>query len=44
MSYAKETLKYVQDLWGRKVTLVTKTKEGKQIEIVCNEDRKIFIN
>ena len=44
MSYAKETLKYVQDLWGRKVTLVTKTKERKQIEIVCNEDRKIFIN
>lgn len=44
MSYAKETLKYVQDLWGRKVTLITKTKEGKQIEIVCNEDRKIFIN
>lgn len=44
MSYAKETLKYVQDLWGRKVTLVTKTKECKQIEIVCNEDRKIFIN
>lgn len=44
MSYAKETLKYLQDLWGRKVTLVTKTKEGKQIEIVCNEDRKIFIN
>ncbi|MCR1952411.1 MULTISPECIES: SpoVR family protein [unclassified Clostridium] len=44
MSYAKETLKYVQDLWGRKVTLITKTKEGKQIEIICNEDRKIFIN
>lgn len=44
MSYAKETLKYLQDLWGRKVTLVTKTKEGKQVEIVCNEDRKIFIN
>ena len=33
MSYAKETLKYVQDLWGRKVTLVTKTKEGKQMKI-----------
>ncbi|MPM34222.1 hypothetical protein SDC9_80804 [bioreactor metagenome] len=44
MSYAKETLKYVQDLWGHKVTLITKTKEGKSVEIVCNEDRKIFIN
>lgn len=44
MSYAKETLKYAQDLWGHKVKLITKTKEGKEVEIVCNEDRKIFIN
>ncbi|WP_411169992.1 SpoVR family protein [Clostridium sp. MB05] len=44
MSYAKETLKYLQDLWGHKVRLITKTKEGKEIEISCDEDRKVSIN
>lgn len=42
--YAKETLKYVFDLWGRKVVLKTKTKDGKKVEIICDNDRKIFIN
>lgn len=44
LSYAKETLKYVFDLWGYKVKLITKTRDGKDIELVCNEDRNIFIN
>lgn len=44
ISYAKETLKYVQDLWGHKVILLSKNKDGKSIELVCNEDRNIFIN
>ena len=42
--YAKETLKYLFDLWGRKVLLKTKTKEGKDVEIMCDNDRKIYIN
>ena len=42
--YAKETLKYLFDLWGRKVVLKTKTREGKNIEILCDNDRKIYIN
>lgn len=44
ISYAKETLKYVNDLWGHKVILKTKSKDGREIEIICDEDRKIFIN
>ena len=44
LTYAKETLKYVQDLWGHKVTLLTKNKDNKSMEIVCNEDRNIYIN
>lgn len=44
LSYAKETLKYVQDLWGHKVKLITKNKDEKSIELVCNEDRNIFVN
>lgn len=44
ISYAKETLKYVQDLWGHKVKLITKNKDEKIIELICNEDRNILIN
>lgn len=44
LSYAKETLKYVQDLWGHKVILLSKNKDGRDIELICNEDRNIFIN
>ena len=29
--YAKETIKYLFDLWGHKIVLKTKTKEGSQI-------------
>jgi stage V sporulation protein R len=41
IGYAKETLKYVQELWGYKVVLVTKTKELQDISIVCDETKKI---
>lgn len=44
LTYAKETLKYIQDLWGHKVILLTKSKDNKSLEIVCNEDRNIYIN
>ncbi len=44
LTYAKETLKYVQDLWGHKVILLTKSKDNKFMEIICNEDRNIYIN
>ncbi|MDY6228200.1 MAG: SpoVR family protein [Clostridium sp.] len=44
LTYAKETLKYIQDLWGHKVILLTKSKDEKAMEIVCNEDRNIYIN
>lgn len=44
LTYAKETLKYIQDLWGHKVILLTKNKDDKSLEIVCNEDRNIYIN
>ncbi|GFP74345.1 SpoVR family protein [Clostridium fungisolvens] len=42
IAYAKETLKYVQELWGYKVVLVTKTKELQDISIVCDETKKII--
>lgn len=43
ISYAKETLKYISDLWGHKVILKTQSKDGRSIEIICDEDRKITI-
>ena len=39
-----ETIKYIFDLWGRKVVLNTKTRDGKDIEIVCGTDRKVTVN
>ena len=41
---AKETLKYLFDLWGHKVILNTHTKEGRSIEIVCDNDRRVTVN
>ncbi len=43
ISYAKETLKYIQELWGRKVILNTKSKDDNTIVITCDEDKKISI-
>lgn len=42
--YAKETIKYLFDLWGQKVILKTKTKEGREMSIVCDTDRKVIVN
>ena len=42
--YAKETIKYIYDLWGRKVVLKTKTKDNKPIEITCDNDRRVIVN
>lgn len=42
--YAKETIKYLFDLWGQKVVLKTKTKEGREMSIVCDSDRKVIVN
>ena len=42
--YAKETIKYLFDLWGHKIVLKTKTKEGRQIELVCDNERKVIVN
>lgn len=44
ISYAKETLKYLVDLWGHKVILKTKSKEGQNVQIICDQDKKLFIN
>lgn len=41
--YAKNTLKYLQSLWGYSVRLVTKTKENKEFIINCNENKEITL-
>lgn len=41
--YAKETLKNLQKLWGNKVNLISKTKEGKVFTICCTEEVKISV-
>lgn len=43
VAYAKETLKHVQQLWGRKVRLLTRTKDNKEFFINCDEEKKITI-
>lgn len=43
MSYAKETLKYITKLWGYKVNLNTRNKEGEQFTFACDEDLKVLI-
>ena len=44
INYAKETLKYLFDLWGRKVVLISKTKDGKKVQICCDNDRKVYLS
>lgn len=41
--YAKETLKYMQSLWGYSVNLVSRTKDGKKFSICCGDDKKIMV-
>lgn len=41
--YAKQTLKYIEALWGRKVRLITKAKECKEFAINCNENGELTL-
>ncbi|MGG7178000.1 SpoVR family protein [Clostridium paraputrificum] len=41
--YAKETLKYIQALWGHKVRMITKSKDGKEFAINCDDEGKITV-
>ena len=43
MVYAKETIKYIQKLWGGKVSLISKTKDGKEFIISCIDENKITV-
>lgn len=43
ISYARETIKYIQSLWGYAVRLITKTKEGKKFVIICSDQKNISI-
>ncbi|SJT76885.1 SpoVR family protein [Clostridioides difficile] len=43
LNYAKETLKYIQELWGKKVRLITKDSDKKDVVITCNMDKEITI-
>ena len=36
-NYAKKTLKYINILWGRKVNLSSKGKDGSDILFMCDE-------
>ncbi|WP_160687401.1 SpoVR family protein [Clostridium sp. C2-6-12] len=43
ISYAKETLKYVQELWGHDVKLITKSNDKQDVILICNQDKKITV-
>jgi len=43
LSYAKETLKYVQELWGYDVKLITKSSDKQEVILICNQDKKITV-
>jgi len=44
LSYAKETLKYVQELWGHDVKLITKSGDKQETTLICNQEKKITIS
>jgi len=44
ISYAKETLKYVQELWGHDVKLITKSGDKQEVILNCNQEKKITIS
>ena len=44
LSYAKETLKYIQELFKGKISLITKTRDHRDVEIICDENKQIVIN
>ena len=41
LNYARETIKYVYDLWGFKVRLISKNSRGDKVSIVCEEGKKV---
>jgi stage V sporulation protein R len=43
IAYAKETLKYVQELWGHDVKLITKASDNQEVVLICNQDKKITV-
>jgi len=44
LSYAKETLKYVQELWGHDVKLITKSSDKQEVILICNQEKKITVS
>jgi stage V sporulation protein R len=44
LSYAKETLKYVQELWGHDVKLITKSIDKQDVTLICNQEKKIIVS
>ncbi|AGX45025.1 SpoVR family protein [Clostridium saccharobutylicum] len=44
LSYAKETLKYVQELWGHNVRLITKGNDGQEVIMTCNQEKRIILS
>lgn len=42
LGYAKETLKYVRELWGGRVELQTKLEDKEKV-IICSEDKNIYV-
>ena len=43
LSYAKETLRYVQELWGHRVKFITKGTDNQEIIVTCDQHKKITI-
>lgn len=43
LSYAKATLKYIQELWGNEVKLVTQGSDGQTVIITCNSQKQLNI-
>lgn len=43
LNYAKATLKYIQELWGNDVKLVTKGSDKQTIIITCNRQKQLNI-
>ncbi len=44
LAYAKETLKYVQELWGHDVRLITRGSDKQEVVLTCNQEKKITIS
>ncbi|MGG7150469.1 SpoVR family protein [Clostridium neonatale] len=43
LSYAKATLKYIQELWGYDVKLITKGSDKQSVVMLCNSEKQINI-